>query len=274
MMTEHSGSDSKPSVEKNGSGYRSFWDWTGVHFPSLAEAPSTAYYRECERRLFDAYFPELAGRKILKTDLWDEAKNTKILRYAADKGADVHGIDISKEILMSAREAFSGSPGKRGFIVSDVRKIAFREGAFDAIYSMGTIEHFKDHAAAVRECFRVLKKGGTAVIGVPNAGDPFLRPLLVTILYKLGLYAYGYEKSFSFRALERLLKREGFAIEERTGILFIPGWLRMADLWLHVRSPKLAALTAPAVSFFASLHRKHPRLGRYGYLIACVARKP
>lgn len=271
-MTDHSGS--KPPAESGDPGYRSFWDWTGIHFPSLAEAPSTGYYRECERRLVGAYFPELAGRAILKTDLWDEAKNTRILRFVSDGGADVYGIDISVEILRAAEGAFSGSAGRRGFVVSDVRAIAFREGVFDGLYSMGTIEHFKDHAAAIRECFRVLKKGGTAVIGVPNARDPFLRPLLVGILYKLGLYAYGYEKSFSMRALERMLEREGFEVVDRTGILFIPGWLRMADLWLYVRNPKLARLTAPAVSFFAGLHRRFPKLGRHGYLIACIVRKP
>jgi SAM-dependent methyltransferase len=262
------------AAERGTNGYRSFWDWTGVHFPSLSGAASTKYYRECEERLFHAYFPDLAGLRILKTDLWDEAKNTKILRFAADAGADVYGIDISIEILRGAEDVFRDSPGRRGFIVSDVRAVAFAEGVFDGIYSMGTIEHFKEHGQAVRECFRVLRKGGVAVIGVPNARDPFLRPLLVWTLRRLGLYAYGYERAFSMRALERLLVAEGFEVVDRTGILFIPGWLRMADLWLQVRSPGLAALVAPAVGFFAGLHRMFPRLGRHGYLIACVVRKP
>ena len=234
-----------PSLEPGKNGYRSFWDWTGAHFPSLSDAESTRYYRECEERLFRAYFRDLRGLKILKTDLWDEAKNTKILRFAADAGAEVHGIDISIEMIKGAAEAFRDSPGRRGFIVSDVRAIAFREGVFDGIYSMGTIEHFRDHGQAVRECFRVLRRGGIAVMGVPNARDPFLRPLLVGALYRLGLYAYGYERSFSMKALERLLTGEGFEVVDRTGILFMPGWLRMLDLWLHVRSPKLAGLTGP-----------------------------
>ena len=261
-------------AEPGTNGYRSFWDWTGAHFPSLSEAKSTRYYRECEERLFREYFPDLAGRRILKTDLWDEAKNTKILRYAADAGAEVYGIDISIEILRGAEEAFRDSPGRRGFIVSDVRAVAFAEGVFDGIYSMGTIEHFKEHRQAIRECFRVLRKGGVAVMGVPNARDPFLRPLLVWGLRRLGLYAYGYEKAFSMKALERLLVAQGFEVVDRTGILFIPGWLRMLDLWLQVRNPRLAVLAAPAVGFFAGLHRKFPRLGRHGYLIACIVRKP
>jgi SAM-dependent methyltransferase len=261
-------------AEAGKNGYRSFWDWTGVHFPSLSGAASTRYYRECEERLFRAYFPDLAGRRLLKTDLWDEAKNTKILRYAADAGAEVYGIDISIEILKDAEAAFRDCPARRGFAVSDVRAISFASGVFDGIYSMGTIEHFKEHEQAVRECFRVLRKGGIAVMGVPNARDPFLRPLLAGVLQRLGLYAYGYEKAFSMKALERLLVAQGFEVVDRTGILFIPGWLRMLDLWLYVRDPKLGALTAPAVAFFAGFHRRFLRLGRHGYLIACVVRKP
>ena len=43
----------------------------------------------------------------------------------------------------------------------------------------------------------MLKPGGTAIIGVPNKLDPFLRPLLVHVLNALGFYAYGMEKSFT-----------------------------------------------------------------------------
>ena len=54
---------------------------------------------------------------------------------------------------------------------------------------MGTVEHFDDTDGALREIFRVTRPGGVAVIGVPNRRDPFLRPLLVALLYRIGLYA-------------------------------------------------------------------------------------
>jgi hypothetical protein len=76
------------------------------------------------------------------------------------------------------------------------------------------------------------------------------------------------------RALKRMLERDGFEVIAETGILFLPGWFGMVDLWYYVRKPKRASLSAPAISFFAYLHRKFPRLGRHGYLIACVVRKP
>jgi SAM-dependent methyltransferase len=139
---------------------------------------------------------------------------------------------------------------------------------------MGTIEHFEETEIAMGEIFRVLRPGGRAIIGVPNRWDPFLRPLLVTVLYRLGLYSYGYEKSFSRRALRKMCRRAGFEVVAETGILFIPGWLRMLDLVLHTWCRPLSRFTGLAVRPFAWLYRRFPGLRRHGYLIAAVAVRP
>ena len=60
--------------------YRSFWSQVGRDFPSLKGAASTDYYFDGERLLFEQFFPRLAGRTVFKTDLWDEAKGTEVLR--------------------------------------------------------------------------------------------------------------------------------------------------------------------------------------------------
>lgn len=69
--------------------YRRFWDDVGERFPDLGGAASTRYYAENERRLFAEHFPALEGLRIFKTDLWDEAKNTRILAWASRRGARV-----------------------------------------------------------------------------------------------------------------------------------------------------------------------------------------
>lgn len=249
-----------------------FWNGPVSRFPSLKGAASTAYYFDCERLLIDTLLPSVAGQRILKTDLWDEAKNTEILRWVTGRGADAVGIDVSLGIARQARDVLRGE--RATILVADVRALPFRSDTFDAAYSMGTIEHFPDSAVAVRELFRVLKPGGQAIVGVPNKLDPFLRPLLVHALNVLGRYAYGMERSFTPGSLRRLLASAGFRVTALSGILFMPGWLRMLDLWCHVHRLRLAAVTGWCVRPFAWAYRNLPFVRRHGYLIACLATKP
>ena len=248
--------------------YRRFWHEVGERFPDLGGAASTAYYFENEKRLLSEHVPDLARCAVLKTDLWDEVKNTRILQWVRAQGATVFGVDISLPTVRNARAAFQG--GDLRAAAADVRRLPFRDESFDAVYSMGTIEHFPDTETAVREIHRVLRPGGRAVIGVPNRWDPFLRPLLSTALQAVGLYGYGYERSFSRPALRRLLESAGFEVVAETAILFVPGWLRMADLALHSYAPPLARVTALALAPFAWLDRHVPAVRRHGYLIATV----
>jgi len=59
-----------------------------------------------------------------------------------------------------------------------------------------------------------------------------------------------------------------------SGLLFLPGWLRMADLWCHTRVPRLTPFTGWLIRPFAWLYRRVLLFRRHGYLIAAVARKP
>jgi SAM-dependent methyltransferase len=254
------------------SAYRDFWANVGNRFPDLDGAASTRVYAAHEQRLFTDHLPPLEGLKILKTDLWDEAKNTRILAWAAARGASTYGIDISGPIVIQAHAAFGGRPLHGA--VADVRDLPFGDASFDAVYSMGTIEHFDETEQAVAEIARVLRPGGRAIIGVPNRHDPFLRPALVTVLQALGLYGYGYEKSYSRRALRHMLERAGLTVAAETAILFMPGWLRMLDLACHSWCRPLSRVTGACVRPFDFLDRHVPAVRRHGYLLTTVAIKP
>jgi exosortase/archaeosortase family protein len=252
--------------------YRHFWNVVGAEFPDLGGAASTAFYLENEKRLIVDHLGALTAKRVLKTDLWDEARNTRILQWVQAQGAKVAGIDISGPVIDLARREFGTAPLLAAG--ADVRALPFANGTFDAVYSMGTIEHFPESDVAARECLRVLKPGGRAIIGVPNRGDPFLRPALVAVLSALGLYDYGLEKSYSKRGLRRLLEEAGFDVVATDGILFIPGWLRMLDLLVHTRCPALDPFMACAIRPFVWMDRQFPGVRRHGYLLVAVADRP
>ena len=256
--------------------YLDFWAGVGERFPDLSGAASTRYYAENEQRLFTEHFPALDGLSILKTDLWDEARNTRILVWASQRGARAFGVDISMPTVLLARQAFATASAPRPLTaaVGDVRELPFGDASFDAIYSMGTIEHFAETEQAVSEMSRVLKPGGCAIVGVPNRHDPFLRPLLATVLQAVGLYGYGYEKSYSKKALRQMLERAGLEVVAETAILFMPGWLRMLDLACHAWCRPLTPITSALVQPFVFLDRHAPAVRRHGYLLATVVRKP
>jgi hypothetical protein len=94
------------------------------------------------------------------------------------------------------------------------------------------------------------------------------------VLQTVGLYAYGYEKSYSRRALRDMLERAGFRVAAETSILFIPGGLRMLDLACHSWCRPLSVVTAALVWPFVWLDRHVAAVRKHGYLLATVVMKP
>lgn len=254
--------------------YRDEWNRVGEDFPDLGGAASTDVYRRDEQLLIRQAQPELDGKRLFKTDLWDEARNSRILQWAAGEGAQVCGIDISLPTVLKARAEFARHGLEAGLAVADVRAVPFRSGTFDGVYSMGTVEHFQETEAAVAEIARTCGTDGRVILGVPNRRDPFLRPVLVGALQAFGLYEYGAEKSYSHGGLRQLCDRSGLHVDARSGILFQPGCLRMMDLALHTRRwrvPGLGRVVESLLKPFAALSARFPGLRRHGYLIAAIA---
>jgi len=253
--------------------YLGFWEGVGTGFPSLKKAISTGYYRECEISVVEQFFPRLDGASVVKTDLWDEAKNTEILVWMAEKGAWPLGVDLS---YATAREAASVAAGHRpGFAKGDVRQLPFADGSVDYVYSMGTVEHFPETEHAIGEIFRILKPGGRAVLGVPNRLDPFLRPVYVRMMQWVGLYGYGAERSFTPGQLRRMARRAGFRVIGLSGVLFLPGWLRMLELLAHSRGwRRTATFLGRCSAPFRFSYLRWPAVRRHGYLLALGVERP
>lgn len=253
---------------------RNHWNKVAKDLKDFSSAPSTLYYRQSEINLMQSLFGQLKGKKLLKLDLWNEFNNTKILFWAAEQGAKVYGLDIADYLVKNASRQFKKAGFSATFTVCDIRNILFPDNSFDFVYSMGTIEHIDDYNLAIREIYRVLKPGGKAIVGVPNKLDPFLRPLLVWFLEWLNAYAYSPEHSFTHRQLKRLHQEAGFKVIAQTGLLFMPGILRMMDIFFYLHIRPLCLLTKILIKPFEFLERKYSWARKNGYLIACYVQKP
>ena len=252
---------------------RERWDVVARSCPDLYEAQSTQYYRRSEIALVQRYLGDASGKAVLKLDLWNEAVNTRLLQWIEGQGARVFGMDFSGVTTGRARHNFAREARSGQFIQGDIRSLPFAEAAFDFVYTMGTIEHVREYELAIREVSRVLKPGGRALIGVPYKWDVFLRPLLVWILDRFDLYPYSPERAFGAAELRAMVERNGLTVERRTGLLFVPGIVRLADLFLHARGVAMPRLTAAATRPFEYAEQRWEWARRRGYLVAVVARK-
>jgi len=249
------------------------WDEIALQMPDILPAASTGYYRRQEIALIKRHFGDLRDLRVLKLDLWNEAVNTRILNWIESQGADAHGMDISIVTAARARANANQEGDQLHLLQSDIRAIPYAGDTFDFVYTMGTIEHNDHYEQSVREIRRVLKPGGRAIIGVPHKWDLFLRPFFVKILDSMGLYLYAPEKCMSARELRGIVEETGLKVLYRTGLLFMPGILRMADLFCYTRGIPLHKLTPFILKPFEWLENRWEWARRLGYLLVVIAEK-
>lgn len=133
------------------------------------------------------------------------------------------GIDFDFEALSIAR--------RKGFTVAQVdvqRGLPFKDGSFSSLDCQHVIEHVEDPLFLMKECHRVLKPTGRAVIVTPNVQSvgfefyidythirPFTRTSLERIAYDAGFLRYSVLYSYTGIPLTKLLNRRGWLSIER-----------------------------------------------------------
>jgi SAM-dependent methyltransferase len=252
---------------------REVWERVARSLGDFSQARSTLYYRRREIALIRRWLGPLAGKRVLKLDLWNEAYNTRILHWMAGQGAAVVALDGSGVVAAQARANVHAAGIRPDLLRADIRDLPFRDATFDLAYTMGTLEPIAEYRRALAELQRVLRPGARAIVGVPHRWNLFLRPLLVAVMSAVGAYPYAPEKSFSAAELRRDLTGAGFRVLDRGGLLLAPGPLRMLDLLLHTRASALERLAAKLVIPFEAAEARWEWLGRFGYLMAMQVEK-
>ncbi|MDI6820369.1 MAG: class I SAM-dependent methyltransferase [Candidatus Hodarchaeaceae archaeon] len=81
---------------------------------------------------------------------------------------ELHGIDCNPEEVKTASKYEMS-------VIGDIRSLPYKNNFFDGIFCHHVLEHLENPHEAVREFFRVLKKGGVIIAEVPSKWDPNIR---------------------------------------------------------------------------------------------------
>ncbi len=113
---------------------------------------------------------------------------------AARAGYRVIGVDPSFQAIVAARRIARQLDLDIDYVVADGRRLPFRHGALDVVFSYGVLQHFSkaDARQSAAEIARVLKPGGLSWVQMPNA-------LGARNLYQLARRRFGPGEHFDVR---------------------------------------------------------------------------
>ena len=169
---------------------------------------------DTSRRL-EVIFRELLTEDLSGKMLLDAGSGTGwFSREATLRGANVVSLDVGENILAQVAKKCETQR-----IVGSILEIPFADEYFDIVISTEVIEHTPGPRRAVQEMHRVLKKGGTLVLTVPNK---IWHPAIV-IANKLKLRPYeGYENWVGWLELRSWLDELAFFNVKMKGIHLFP----------------------------------------------------
>jgi SAM-dependent methyltransferase len=103
----------------------------------------------------------------------------RLMRPMSRHFAEIHGVDVSDEMIALARERLRDIPNAHPHVTDGASLTQFSDGSFDFVYSYAVFQHVPSRdiiAAYMREIHRVLKIGGFARLqfnGMPAADTSF-----------------------------------------------------------------------------------------------------
>ncbi|HEX6701486.1 MAG TPA: class I SAM-dependent methyltransferase [Gaiellaceae bacterium] len=200
-----------------------YWSSVVASRPPAGGSLWRAHSDQVNSALLRRWLPPLAGLRVLKTDLFDEALAAGLYPALAP-AARVVGIDVSPAVVAAARRRYA----QLDAVVADVRRLPFDDGEFDVAVSISTLDHFEsrdDLRRGLHELHRVLAPGGRLVVTLDNALNPVValrNRLPLRLLRSVGVVPYFVGETCGPSGLRRLLGEAGFAVEDTTCVLHCP----------------------------------------------------
>jgi SAM-dependent methyltransferase len=142
-----------------------FWDrfWSKQPVPAAINLGFS--FERCLSRALEAHVRPGGGRRLLEVGC---APGRWMLFFHNELGYSVEGIDYVPAACRKTREnlALSNVPGR--VIEADFFRCDLPGESYDAVVSLGFIEHFSDVEGVIARHAALVRPGGTLVLGIPN----------------------------------------------------------------------------------------------------------
>jgi SAM-dependent methyltransferase len=167
----------------------------------------------------------------------------ELLGVLAERGADVHGIELQAEAAAIANERL----GDGRVVCANVDSTDLELGSFDAVTMMAVLEHVRDPRSLLERVRAWLLPDGRLSLQTPNASS-----VLARLLGRAwpALAPVEHLHLFTEDALRRLLEREGFAeIRTSAHVKWLPATYVHAQLASY-GGPRWQVAFAPVARLF------------------------
>jgi SAM-dependent methyltransferase len=223
--------------------------------------------------LLRRWAPPAPARRLLKTDLFEEAYGDDRLLDELSPAAVRIGMDLSQR---TARAALSRlGPGPVCAVTADVRGLPFPSDSMGLIFSNSTLDHFETEAefcAALAELARVLQPGGRLIVTMDNPANPTYWLLRWTSRLPAAPFPIGY--TTTAKGLSRALRDAGLEVVS-TGTLIHNPRLISTLLFLAVRrllGARADGVVRAMLRLFATLERLPTRRLTACFVAACAVK--
>ncbi|HET6319404.1 MAG TPA: class I SAM-dependent methyltransferase [Chloroflexota bacterium] len=162
---------------------------------------SAEFFAEVDRLRYDQYAPWLRqaaefgahqGERVLEIGC---GMGTDLAQFVRG-GAITFGLDLTTRHLGIARARLELEGVSPRLVRADAECLPIRSGSLDVVYSFGVLHHTPGIEAAIQEIHRVLRPGGTFLLGLYHRDSAFywLNTLLVWGILHGRLFRDGYRR--------------------------------------------------------------------------------
>jgi len=198
-----------------------------------------------EHRLILQLMNPLQGRTVLDVGCGDGT----LLALTSRQGVlRVFGCDLDPRMVARARDRLLNDDRSAGLAVARCQELPFPDNSFDGLVCITVLAFLPDANRAVREMARVLRPGGTLVIG--DLGRWSLWAARRRIRGWLGASLWRTARFRTAGELAAMMASAGLTVGSIKGAIFFPPWTPLARLMARI-DPALGGMTTVGAAFVA-----------------------